>query len=196
IAAGAPELYEEARRTKMRKIAEKHGSLILFEKYREVMDICRRSLNSSDPMTIAIGLMGTTGRRPFEVFKLAEFFPAPFGKGQAKWSLLFKGQAKTKQGEGTKFGMTYEIPVLEKASTVLEAYTRLRNSPDGRRWSEMTLDEFTADVRIPLRERIISMFSHLWPMQEAPHPYGLRHLYAEIAFRNFASASVTKNSFF
>ena len=196
IAAGAPELYEEARRVKMQKIANKHGSLILFKRYDEVMNICRRSLNSNDPLTIAIGLLGATGRRPFEVFKLAEFFPAPFGKGVAKWSVLFKGQAKTKQGEGTKFGLTYEIPVLEKAASVLSAYYRLRESFDGKRWAEMSLDEFTAEVRLPLRDKVFSMFSHLWPAQEMPHPYGLRHLYAEIAFRNFAPPSVTKNSYF
>lgn len=196
IAAGAPELYEEARRTKMQKIAEKHGSLILFEKYHEVMQICRKCLSSDDPLTLGIGLLGTTGRRPFEVFNKAEFWHAPYGNGTAKWSLLFKGQAKTKQGEGTKFGITYEIPVLEKSAAVLDAYQRLRASHEGRAWAEMSLDEFTADARLPLRERVLQLFSHLWPAQELPHPYGLRHLYAEIAFRNFAPPSVTKNSYF
>jgi hypothetical protein len=196
IAAGSPELYEEARRTKMQKIAEKHGSLILFEKYHEVMQICRKCLTSNDPLTLGIGLLGMTGRRPFEVFNKAEFWNAPYGSGTAKWSVLFKGQAKTKQGEGTKFGMTYEIPVLEKSALVLEAYHRLRASHEGKAWADMTLDEFTADARLPLRERVLELFSHLWPAQELPHPYGLRHLYAEIAFRNFAPPSVTKNSYF
>lgn len=196
IAAGTPELYEEARRIKMQKIASKHGALILFDQYKDVMQICRRCLTSNDPMTIAVGLLGTTGRRPFEVFNRAEFWPAAYGNGTAKWSLLFKGQAKTKQGEGTKFGVTYEIPVLEKSSIVLDAYDRLRSSPEGRSWSDMTLDEFTADARLPLRELVLQLFSHLWPAQELPHPYGLRHLYAEIAFRNFAPPSVTKNSYF
>ena len=196
IAAGTPELYEEARRTKMQKIASKHGALILFDRYQEVMQICRNCLKSSDPLTIGVGLLGTTGRRPFEVFNKAEFSPAAYGNGTAKWSLLFKGQAKTKQGEGTKFGITYEIPVLEKSATVLDAYHRLRSSADGQLWADMNLDEFTADARLQLRERVLKLFSHLWPAQELPHPYGLRHLYAEMAFRNFAPPSVTKNSYF
>lgn len=196
IAAGTPELYEEARRTKMQKIATKHGSLVLFEKYQEVMQICRKCLASDDPLMIGIGLLGTTGRRPFEVFNKAELWAAPYGNGVAKWSVLFKGQAKTKQGEGTKFGVTYEIPVLEKSSLVLSAYQRLRGSSDGKLWADMTLDEFTADARLPLRDRVIELFSAHWPAQELPHPYGLRHLYAEMAFRNFAPPSVTKNSYF
>jgi hypothetical protein len=196
IAAGTPELYEDARRSKMQKIAAKHGSLILFKNYDAVIKLCQKCLSSDDPLTIGIGLIGTTGRRPFEVFKQAEFWPAPYSNGVAKWSLLFKGQAKTKQGDGTKFGVTYEIPVLQKAAVVLDAYARLRASSDGRLWADMTLDEFTADARIPLRDRVIEMFSPLWPEQEMAHPYGLRHLYAELSFRNFAPPSVTKNSYF
>ncbi|WP_284778427.1 telomere resolvase [Agrobacterium sp. lyk4-40-TYG-31] len=196
IAAGTPQLYDEARKIKMAKIATKHGSLITFENYAEVMRRCRRYLHSSDPMTIAIGLMGTTGRRPYEIFTQAELTPAPYGKGVSKWSVLFNGQAKTKQGEGTKFGVTYEIPVLEQSKIVLDAYERLRNSSDGKLWLGLNVDDFTAEVRLPLRDAVMAKFEDIWPKEEPPKPYGLRHLYAEIAYRNFAQSSVTKNSYF
>lgn len=196
IAAGTPQLYDEARKIKMAKIANKHGSLITFENYSEVMRRCRRYLQSSDIMTVAIGLMGTTGRRPYEVFTQAELTPAPYGKGVSKWSVLFNGQAKTKQGEGTKFGVTYEIPVLEQSRIVLDAYRRLRESSDGKSWLGLNVDDFTADVRLPLRDAVIAKFEDIWPKEEPPKPYGLRHLYAEIAYRNFAPPSVTKNSYF
>lgn len=196
IAAGTPQLYDDARKAKMAKIATKHGSLITFEHYSEVMRRCRRFLHSEDPLTIGIGLIGTTGRRPFEVFTQAEFTPAPYGNGVSKWSVLFNGQAKTKQGEGTKYGITYEIPVLEQAKIVLEAYRRLRNSSDGKLWLGMKVDEFSTDARLPLRDAMIAKFEDIWPKEEPPKPYGLRHLYAEIAYRNFAPANVTKNSYF
>lgn len=196
IAAGTPQLYDEARKIKMAKIANKHGSLITFENYAEVMRRCRRYLQSSDIMTVAIGLMGTTGRRPYEVFTQAELRPAPYGKGVSKWSVLFNGQAKTKQGEGTKFGVTYEIPVLEQTRIVLDAYSRLRDSSDGKSWLGLNVDDFTAEVRLPLRDAVIAKFEDIWPKEEPPKPYGLRHLYAEIAYRNFAPPSVTKNSYF
>lgn len=196
IAAGTPQLYDEARKIKMAKIANKHGSLITFESHAEVMRRCRRYLHSSDPMTIAIGLMGTTGRRPFEIFTQAELTAAPYGKGVSKWSVLFNGQAKTKQGEGTKFGVTYEIPVLEQSKIVLDAYRRLRESSDGKLWLGLSVDDFTSEVRLPLRDAVIARFDDIWPKEEPPKPYGLRHLYAEVAFRNFAPPSVTKNSYF
>lgn len=128
IATGDAAMYDEARRVKMEKIANKHGALITFENYRQVLKICEDCLKSSDPLMIGIGLIGMTGRRPYEVFTQAEFSPAPYGKGVSKWSILFNGQAKTKQGEGTKFGITYEIPVLTRSETVLAAYKRLRES--------------------------------------------------------------------
>lgn len=196
IAAGTPQLYDEARKIKMAKIANKHGSLITFDNYAEVMRRCRRYLQSSDIMTVAIGLMGTTGRRPYEIFTQAELTPAAYGKGVSKWSLLFNGQAKTKQGEGTKFGVTYEIPVLEQSKIVLDAYSRLRESSDGKLWFGLSVDDFTSEVRLPLRDAVIGKFEDIWPKEEPPKPYGLRHLYAEIAFRNFAPSSVTKNSYF
>jgi integrase len=196
IAAGTPQLYDEARKIKMAKIATKHGSLITFENYAEVMKRCRRYLLSSDPMTVAIGLMGTTGRRPYEVFTQAELTPAPYAKGVSKWSVLFNGQAKTKQGEGTKFGVTYEIPVLEQSKIVLDAYHRLRDSSDGKLWLGLNVDDFSSDVRLPLRDEVISRFEDIWPKEEPPKPYGLRHLYAEIAYRNFAPSNVSKNSYF
>ena len=196
IAAGTPQLYDEARKAKMAKIATKHGALITFDNYAQVMNICRRCLQSSDPLTIAIGLLGTTGRRPFEIFTQAELVPASYGKGVSKWSVMFHGQAKTKQGIGTKFGISYEIPVLEKSSIVLDAYERLRASSDGKLWLGLNVDDFSSDVRLPLRDAINTMFSHLWPPEEPAKPYGLRHLYAEIAYRNFAPSNVTKNSYF
>lgn len=196
IAAGDPAMYDEARKRKMATIAVKHGSLITFENYKEVVRICTDLLKSEKPMEVAIGLIGTTGRRPFEVFTRAEFSPAPYAKGVSKWSVLFKGQAKTKEREGTKFGMTYEIPTLAPATLVLDAYQRLRASSQGKLWLQMKLNDFSDDARLPLRDAVIELFGKLWPKEEDPKPYGLRHLYAEIAYHNFAPKTVSKNSYF
>ena len=196
IATGDAAMYDDARRVKMEKIARKHGALITFENYRQVLKICADKLLSADPLMIGIGLIGMTGRRPYEVFTQAEFSPAPYGKGVSKWSLLFNGQAKTKQGEGTKFGITYEIPVLARSETILAAYRRLRESGQGKLWHGMSIDDFSSETRLLLRDTVFNLFEDLWPKEELPKPYGLRHLYAEVAFHNFAPPHVTKNSYF
>ncbi len=137
----------KARKAKMAKIATKHGSLITFEHYSEVMRRCRRYLHSEDALTIGIGPDRHHRAPSFEVFTQAQLMPAPYGNGVSKWSVLFNGQAKTKQGEGTKFGVTYEIPVLEQSKIVLDAYHRLRNSSEGKLWFGMTIDDFSSDAR-------------------------------------------------
>jgi len=196
IATGDAAMYDDARRVKMEKIARKHGALITFENYRQVLKICADKLLSADPLMIGIGLIGMTGRRPYEVFTQAEFSPAPYGKGISKWSVLFNGQAKTKQGEGTKYGVTYEIPVLARSETILAAYKRLRESGQGKLWHGMSIDDFSSETRLLLRDTVFNLFEDLWPKEELPKPYGLRHLYAEVAYQNFAPPHVTKNSYF
>lgn len=196
IATGDAAMYDDARRVKMEKIARKHGALITFEKYRQVLKICADCLQSADPLMIGIGLIGMTGRRPYEIFTQAEFSTAPYGRGVSKWSILFNGQAKTKQGEGTKFGVTYEIPVLARSATILDAYQRLRASGQGKLWHGMSIDDFSAETRLLLRDTVFNLFEDVWPKEELPKPYGLRHLYAEVAYHNFAPPHVTKNSYF
>ncbi|UXS02411.1 telomere resolvase [Agrobacterium tumefaciens] len=196
IATGDAAMYDDQRRAKMEKIATKHGALITFQNYKQVLKICADCLQSSDPLMIGIGLIGLTGRRPYEVFTQAEFSPAPYGKGVSKWSLLFSGQAKTKQGEGTKFGVTYEIPVLTRSTVILAAYERLRKSSQGILWHKMSIDDFAAATRLPLREAVFNIFENVWPEEELPKPYGLRHLYAEVSYHFFAPPHVTKNSYF
>lgn len=196
IATGDAAMYDDARRVKMEKIANKHGALITFENYKQVLKICADNLQSDDPLMIGIGLIGMTGRRPYEIFTQAEFSPAPYGKGVSKWSILFNGQAKTKQGEGTKFGVTYEIPVLARSAAILSAYQRLRASGQGKLWHGMSIDDFSSETRLLLRDTVFNLFEDLWPKEELPKPYGLRHLYAEVAYHNFAPPHVTKNSYF
>ncbi|WP_337270723.1 protelomerase family protein [Oryzifoliimicrobium ureilyticus] len=193
---GSKDLYEDARKRKLQIIADKNAALILFKSWKEVLNICIECLSSKDPLIIGIGLIGTTGRRPFEVFTQAQFYPAPYDKGVSKWSVLFNGQAKTKEREGTKFGLTYEIPVLAPATKVLEAHRRLRESANGEQWSKMNLDEFSVATRIQLRDAVLNLFEKIWPPEEPAKPYGLRHLYAEIAYQNFAPLTVSKNSYY
>lgn len=196
IAAGDPAMYEDSRKRKMETIAKKNGALITFDNWQEVITLCTDCLRTNDPLLIGIGLMGVTGRRPFEVFTQAKFSQARYGKGISKWSVLFSGQAKTKERVGTKFGVTYEIPALAPAELVLDAYKRLRKSSDGKYWHKMSLEGFTADSRIPLRNEVKKLFGHLWPREEMPKPYGLRHLYAEVAYTKFAPKTVSKNSYY
>lgn len=195
IAAGDPALYDEAREHKMAAIAVKNGALVTFDNWKEAVALCSKNLGSDDPLLIAIGLIGVTGRRPFEIFTQAEFSPAKFGAGVSKWSVMFSGQAKTKERDGTKFGETYEIPVLAPATRVLDAYRRLRASSAGVEWRGMSSREFNDG---PYRDALLvvrQLFEKIWPAESLPKPYGLRHLYGEIAYHQFAPNTVSKNSY-
>jgi hypothetical protein len=80
-------------------------------------------LNSERYISLAMGLMAVTGRRPAEIFFSASFeltrkklpFPA----------LIFSGQLKTRFAPGTS-SEPYPIPVLDAPKTVLDAFRRLR----------------------------------------------------------------------
>ncbi len=87
----------------------------------------KRALVSQDWREIAVGIAALTGRRTFEVCCSGSFSVV------SDSSLLFDGQAKTRQADGTNQG-PYAIPCLGKAGKiVVAAWLRLREiRPDLR----------------------------------------------------------------
>lgn len=81
IATGDAAMYDDARRVKMEKIANKHGALITFENYRQVLKICTDCLQSNDPLMIGIGLIGMTGDAPTRSLRRPSFHP-PLWQGR------------------------------------------------------------------------------------------------------------------
>lgn len=93
--------------------------------------------------------------------------------------------------------------MLAEARVVLAAFAALRASPEGREWADLDNQGFSrlttgvgTDRRIPLAEAVADAFGGLWPAEDRLTPRSLRPLYAEVAYRHFSPAAVSKNSFF
>lgn len=202
-----------------RHLGRNHVSpMVAVPRWREIVERATSLLASGTPLDLVAGLLLVTGRRPYEVCCTGRFAPAPLPGGspgaRSRWTVLFDGQAKTKNRPGTRAGVAYEIPVLAEARRVIAALDRLRASPEGRAWAGMTNEAFRATtLRLALTEAIVRAYADLWPSRSDPSPQGrhrrramprgdrlepraLRPLYAEIAYKRFGSAGVTKNSFF
>ncbi len=200
------ELIDRVRTNDRARVAESHRHLVEVEHWREIVARGAGLLRSREPLFLAVGLLCVTGRRPYEVFCTGRFAPAPVPGGPARaasrWTVMFAGQAKTKGRPGTRQD-AYEIPVLAEARAVLAAFAALRASPEGREWADLDNQGFSrlttgvgTDLRIPLAEAVEDTFGGLWPAEDRLTPRSLRPLYAEVAYRHFGSATVSKNSFF
>ena len=199
-------LIDRVRTDDKARVAESHRHLVEVRDWREIVARGARLLLSRDPLSLAVGLLCVTGRRPYEIFCTGRFASAPVPGGPARaasrWTVMFAGQAKTKGRPGTRQD-AYEIPVLAEARVVLAAFAALRASPEGQEWADLDNQGFSrlttgvgTDLRIPLAEAVTDAFGGLWPVEDRLTPRSLRPLYAEIAHRHFGSAAVSKNSFF
>lgn len=153
-------LIDRVRTDDKARVAESHRRLVEVQDWREIVARGARLLLSREPLSLAVGLLCVTGRRPYEIFCTGRFAPAPVPGGSARaasrWTVMFVGQAKTKGRPGTRQG-AYEIPVLAEARVVLAAFAALRASPEGREWADLDNQGFSrlttgvgADLRIPL----------------------------------------------
>lgn len=220
------ELSDAIRRDDIARVAASHRQQVAVPRWREIVARATGLLASGAALDLVAGLLLVTGRRPYEVCCTGRFAPAPLPGGapraRSRWSVLFDGQAKTKNRPGTRAGIAYEIPVLAEARAVIAALDALRASPEGRRWAGMTNEAFRATtLRLALTEAVVRAYGELWPSRSDPSPEGrqlgqncvlpirrasprgdrlepraLRPLYAEIAHKRFGDAGVTKNSFF
>jgi len=96
---------------------QKTHQVAIFDMAR-FLETCRGLLRDSDPYTVAIGLMGLTGRRTVEILKTGRFETVD------KNHLLFSGQAKTKGSVNAQDH--YPIPVLAPPREILRAFEYLR----------------------------------------------------------------------
>lgn len=199
-------LIDRVRTDDKARVAESHRRLVEVPNWREIVTRGARLLLSREPLSLAVGLLCVTGRRPYEIFCTGRFAPAPVPGGPtraaSRWTVMFAGQAKTKGRPGTRQD-AYEIPVLAEARVVLAAFAALRASPEGQEWADLDNQGFSrlttgvgTDLRIPLAEAVADAFGGLWPVEDRLTPRSLRPLYAEIAYRHFSPATVSKNSFF
>lgn len=168
-----------------------NSDLFVVPQWEWVVKMAREMMKSADMELRAIGLMLVTGRRFREILQTAEF--APFveetkqGDIRHRWLLLFKGQLKTKGGDGTMYDKAFPIPVLAPAKEVLKAFTELRASPAGRVWANAPERQLSTNDNPNFNKAVQSSpIAKYWPAKAPLTLKELRALYAEIAYVNFA----------
>lgn len=179
-------------------------NLQLIENWKELVKVFNEFLVSDNPRLRLIGLMGVTGRRFYEVCASGDFsleifeYPQSHVTVKQKWVIRFIGQAKTKGREGTMSEETYNIPCLASAKDVCSAFQWLRNSPEGKAWSQMSSRELNARVNNQINRYLRSHedVMRLWPKGVKLTTKCLRSLYAEISYKVFAPGTMAKAPYF
>ena len=87
---------------------------------REFVKECREAIDNRSNPLMALGLMGSTGRRPIEILKTAKF------EYINNKSVRFRGQAKTKIQGDDQNETEFTIPVLGDALKVIDALNYIR----------------------------------------------------------------------
>lgn len=210
------ELTEQVNAEYLTTITNKHRRQVGILHWREIVSRARELIALDDPMMIGIGLLVLTGRRPIEVFCYGSVERQPLSNGIRgafeKWAVSFSGQAKTKGRRGTMFGQAFPIPVLAPAAEIIAAWRRMRSSPDASSllnvadrsgpstrevaWEDMNGEDFNRSIQTPLGRHVQRLFIDLWPDSEALTATCFRALYAEIAYRTFATPQISQNSYY
>jgi len=115
---------------------------------KEFIATAKELLASERFISLGMGLMAVTGRRPAEIFFSASFAPAP--NKLPFPAVIFGGQLKTRFAPGTSFE-PYPVPVLAVPKTVLEAFERLRairTYPSQQRAHIATKDALNNEVKV------------------------------------------------
>lgn len=168
-----------------------NSDLHVVSQWEWIVKMSREMMKSADMELRAIGLMLVTGRRFREILQTAEFEPlieeTPQGNVRHRWLLSFKGQLKTKGGEGTMYNKAFPIPVLAPAKVVLKAFEGLRESAAGRVWVNAPERQLSTNYNPKFNKALqTSAIAKYWPAKAPLTLKELRALYAEIAYVNFA----------
>ncbi len=186
------------------RIKERSRNLTTVEDYPKIVTLFHDMLSDENIRVKALAVMMLTGRRFYEVMTTADFAPVsqprPGGKVQHKYLLTFSGQAKTREAEGTKFGVPYHIPCLAPAPEIIATVNAIRNSPEGQRWRAFESTEMNAAES----GRMNQMLRGLLAAERIAEPElvkdftikQMRALYAEIAYEIFAPKTFSKAAYF
>lgn len=140
-------------------------------------------LDSASYLNIALGLMLLTGRRATEILKTAELSVV------TDESVVFAGQLKTKGSDNAQTS-PYEIPVLTKSQTVVDALSKLRQLKD---FSSLTNDRVHSRCNKSLNEYVKKHFGKLIPDVKLKD---LRSAYATICHEFFCPDHISQTAYF
>jgi len=175
-------------------VVHENKNLVLIQHWERIVDRAMSMLDG-DPFQQANALMLLTGRRTHEVFVTGKLT-----LGKSPWRSrtgLFTGQAKTRGAEGTMADTVFPIPLLGKASDIVEAWNSLRASGKGREWSHFTNRDVNNRLTRPGNATAVREFSAYWPNDAELTMARLRALYAEIAYMKYGQKKpISKPAFF
>jgi hypothetical protein len=160
-----------------RRLVDVSSQVVHVERMDERIMECRRIIrDDTSPMSdLAVALAMATGRRMVELFLTGTMTPDPYG---SKYTLVFSGQAKTgsraiasMEGDAP---LTYRIPCLATASSIIRALSRLRGLAPAQTSGEVN-SRYCRQLNTRARELV--------------HPdicyHDLRTLYALVSFEVF-----------
>jgi hypothetical protein len=151
-----------------------------------IVNQAKKLLDSRTWSEVAAGLAVVTGRRVSEILKTAEF------SNKSTYSLMFTGAVKRRH---ESIPLTFEIPTLVTATTVIEAIASLRSWLDTSNMTNRQIndryeqavasacDRFFRDL-VPLRSGKGNLYTHLF-----------RAVYATIAAHWFCPPQVSDLEF-
>lgn len=201
-----PELLAKLNAAYRAKVMSDVRELSHVADWEDILGAYREMLGSGDPHWQMIGLIGTTGRRFYEVLESGRLRPIVEVHQRdgfrvrvtQRWAVAFTGQLKTREAENTTHGKTFGIPTLAPARLVVGALEALRASSQGRRW----IEEGAAKANSALNPKLNAMVRDhkvmraAWPRERPLSLKELRALYAEIAYYQFAPAQIHKAAYF
>ena len=172
------------------RVKAANSNLTLVPEWKQVVTILREMLKSDDMEIRVLGLCGLTGRRFREIVQSADLRlmteVTPIGSVRQRWLVFFKGQLKTRGGEGTMANRDFAIPVLAPASEIVAGFRDLRDSAQGRIWLSADEGAIKSTLNNALNTKLKgSAIERFWPKDAPLSLKELRALYAEIAYENF-----------
>jgi hypothetical protein len=168
------------------RIDIKTNNVALFDMMPFINSCKNFLLESHDPYTLVVGIMGLTGRRPIEVLKTASF------ERVNPHHLLFSGQAKTKNSPNSRH--SFIIPVLADPDLIIEALSYIRTLIPVSSWeNDLISSTINSSLlkRVRLLEHCISSNEHL-----SLNCRSLRAIYVASAYELFnMSTKASYNAF-
>lgn len=162
----------EAKQAKKDEQRRNLESIDCVDEYQAKID---KLLLSTDHRELVAGLVASTGRRPSEIYKTAEF------QQIGQFEVMFTGQLKTRGVQRE----AYPTYTLVKSAKVIDGLTRLRRMPEIKALKKQTLAEIDSGKNNKMNAAIKEHFSPL-----INPPYGEDELSAKNLRASYAAIAI------
>jgi len=161
--------YDYVKSQNKTKTAEQRDNLTGFDAAAAV-EATKQAINSEDWRELAAGLIMATQSRPSDMLSSGDF------KAISKYRLEFKSRAKKRGAVATG-----EIFCLIEAATFIDAFSRLRRSPEVMEMKDWALKDIDSGKNSTLNRAVKRVYGEMIPV-----PYGE----SELSCKNLRAAGV------